>query len=276
MKSCRERVYVSGSLVRIERIAMVGSCMGRWGACKGACAEWSSRTFIDSPCPCVRAVLASRGACMHRRQQSNGAATRPYRVHACCAADAGCKSCHRQLECRELYWYWSFDAKGNSSAIRRRLQGIPSTSWHPVPYGAAEASAPLDAAPWGAGSPPVAATGCTLCTVLALYGCCRLPASGRAQPRHAWEHALPGGPLDRRAPRMAQRLRHARLFHSPHHDADVLSTPSAGPLGPAPDSAAPGPPHGARSGPPDVGARRAVLALSRRFSHRTGRTVAEP
>ena len=28
--------------------------------------------------------------------------------------------------------------------MRRRVQGIPSTSWHPVPYGAAEARAPLD------------------------------------------------------------------------------------------------------------------------------------
>ena len=40
-----------------------------------------------------------------------------------------------------------------------RLRGIPSTRWHPVPYGAAEASAPLDAAPRGAGSPPATTTG---------------------------------------------------------------------------------------------------------------------
>jgi len=53
--------------------------------------------------------------------------------------------------------------------MRHRIQGIPSTSWHPAPYGAAEASAPLDVAPRGAGSPPVAATGRTLVKSLFLF-----------------------------------------------------------------------------------------------------------
>jgi len=57
------------------------------------------------------------------------------------------------------YWYWSIDAKGNSGVMRHRVQGTPSTGWHTVPYEAAEASAPLDAAPRAAGFPPVLATG---------------------------------------------------------------------------------------------------------------------
>jgi len=49
---------------------------------------------------------------------------------------------------------WSSDAKVNARAVRRmrhRLQGTPSTSRHTLPDGAAEASAPLDAALRGAG-----------------------------------------------------------------------------------------------------------------------------
>jgi len=42
------------------------------------------------------------------------------------------------------------------------IKRIPSTSRHPVPYGAAAASAPLDAAPRGAGPPPVRSTPCAV------------------------------------------------------------------------------------------------------------------
>ena len=39
----------------------------------------------------------------------------------------------------ELDGYWSIDARENSSVLRHRLQGTPSTSRHPVPDGAAKA-----------------------------------------------------------------------------------------------------------------------------------------
>ena len=45
-----------------------------------------------------------------------------------CATDY--RGFHRPADIQSygMYWYWSMDAKGNSSAMRHRLQGIPSTS----------------------------------------------------------------------------------------------------------------------------------------------------